>query len=218
MKDFLEEGAGPDGLPNHPWRFHREDRVARFTLATPDGRQTLSPGILRRLAGGITRAAASGAALAVVDSVVPGIFAAGANLRVIRALEPAEGYAFARTGQEALTEISEAPCATIAEIDGACFGGALDLAMACDVRIATPSASFCHPGPRVGIVTGWGGTVFARRILGSGRARRLFRAGEVFDARSALDFGLIDEVVEPERWGARRREIEDCLVEVSCFL
>lgn len=187
------------------WRVSREGAVARFVLDTGRETPTLSPEILEELAARIERQAETGAAAAIVASSRPGIFAAGADLRAIRALSAAEGYRYARTGQEALSRFARAACTTIAEIDGACFGGALDLAMACDIRIASDRARFAHPGPRLGIVTGWGGTVAAPRRIGTARARRLFRSGEVFDAGGALRLGLVDEVTPSGELPARVR-------------
>jgi len=185
------------------WRTSREGPVARFFLDTGERPPTLSPEILRELAGRIDREAAAGASVAVIASAAAGVFAAGADLRVVRELTPSVGYLYARTGQEALFRIARAACATIAEIDGACYGGALDLAMACDIRFASSRAAFCHPGPRLGIVTGWGGTVFAPRRIGVARARRLFRSGEVFDAPAAYSMGLVDELASSEDLSGR---------------
>jgi enoyl-CoA hydratase len=154
----------------------------------------------------------------VVESARPGLFAAGADLGAIRELTPAQGYAYARRGQEALVSLSRSGCVVVAEIDGACYGGALDLAMACHVRIATARAAFCHPGPRLGIVTGWGGTLFVRRCATGAGARRLFRAGEVFPAEAARALGLVDEVVTEDSWPRRTREIEAALVQASNLL
>ncbi len=185
------------------WRLSRDGGIARFALDTGDPTPTLSPEILDELAAAIDREAGSGAVVAVVASARPGIFAAGADLRVIRALSPAAGYRYARAGQTALGRIAGTRCTTIAEIDGACFGGALDLALSCDLRLASARSLFSHPGPRLGIVTGWGGTVRAPRIAGVARARRLFRSGEAFDAGTALELGLIDEVCAHSELGRR---------------
>jgi len=192
--------------------------VTRFALDSPDGRQTLSPGVLEDLQRGIAGAESEGAAVAVVESARPGLFAAGADLRAIRDLTPAQGYVYARRGQEALLSVSRSRCVVVAEIDGACYGGALDLAMACRIRIATARAAFCHPGPRLGIVTGWGGTLFVRRASGVGAARRVFRDGEVFPAETARALGLVDEVVAEESWRRRTREIEAALVQAAPLL
>ena len=192
--------------------------MTRFALASLDGRQTLSPGVLEDLARGIGRVETEGAAVAVVESARPGIFAAGADLHAIRELSAAQGHAYARRGQEALASIARSGCMVVAEIDGACYGGALDLAIACAVRVASPIATFCHPGPRLGIVTGWGGTLFVRRRAGVGRARRVFRSGEVFSAEGARALGLVDEVVPGGTWDRRTREIEAALAQAARFL
>jgi len=200
------------------WRVSRDGPVTRFALASPDGRQTLSPEILEELQRGVARAGAEGASVVVVESARPGLFAAGADLGAIRGLTPVQGYFYARRGQEALQSLSRSLCVVVAEIDGACYGGALDLAMACRVRIATDRATFCHPGPRLGIVTGWGGTLFVRRSTRVGTARRVFRAGEVFAAETARELGLVDEVVAEGSWRRRTGEIEAALVQASRFL
>lgn len=193
------------------WLSRREGLVARFLLESADRKQTLSPALLTELARQAGRAVASGAAVVVVESACEGIFASGADLSMIERLTPPEAFSYALEGQEALRTLSSVPAAVLAEIDGPCFGGALDLAMAGDVRIATSRASFSHPGARIGIITGWGGTVRARGLLGVAGMRRLFRSGEVFDANGARRIGLVDEVVEPGEWSRRRREVEELL-------
>lgn len=194
------------------WLVRRDGAVARFLLESPDRKQTLSPALLSELAREAGRAAASGAALLVVESACEGIFAAGADLSAIERLTPSDAFLYAREGQEALQTLRALPAPVLVEIDGPCFGGALDLAMACDVRIATDRSTFSHPGARIGIITGWGGTVWARGLLGAAGTRRLFRSGEVFDAESARRIGLIDEVVRQSEWEVRRRGLEEALV------
>ena len=199
------------------WRVFRDGPIARFELDTGAPTPTLSPEILEELAAAIDREAASGGAAAIAACARPGIFAAGADLRAVRALSPAAGYRYARTGQSALVRVAGAPCTTIAEIDGPCFGGALDLALACDIRLASSRSLFSHPGPRLGIVTGWGGTVRAPRIAGAGRARRLFRSGEVFGAEAALSLGLVDEVCEPPELRLRAESAASAAAESTVY-
>ena len=144
---------------------------------------------------------------AVIDSLSPetekliltgsdGVFASGADLREIARLEAAAVKGFAELGQGLMRRISEIPVPTIAAINGPCFGGALDLALACKRRIATPSATFCHPGARLGIITGWGGTQRLPRLIGEARALDMFFTAEPFPAEWALQAGLIDRVDE----------------------
>lgn len=193
------------------WTIERDGPISRFRLDSDDGRQTLSPGLLAELAEGAAAESGRGSSLITVESAREGLFAAGADLKRIRELSGPDAHSYALRGQEAIFALARVPAAIVAEIDGACFGGALDLAMACDVRLVSERATFCHPGPRLGFITGWGGTVLAPLLLGTAGARRLFRGGEVFDAASALRLGLVDEVIPGASWSARLREIEASL-------
>jgi len=83
---------------------------------------------------------------------------------------------------------------TIAAINGYCFGGALDLALACKRRLAAPSAKFAHPGAGLGIITGWGGTQRLPRLVGTANALELFFTAAPIDAKRAVSIGLIDEI------------------------
>ena len=107
-----------------------------------------------------------------------------------------EAYAFARLGQEVFASIERLPYLTVAFIDGDCFGGALDLVLAFDLRIATPRSRFAHPGARIGIVTGFGGTSRWRKVITRAAANQLFLANRTFNASEALEFGLIDRIGE----------------------
>ena len=92
---------------------------------------------------------------------------------------PWDAYEFARLGQELFDDIERLPCVTVALIDGDCFGGALDLVLAFDFRFATPRSRFAHPGARLGIVTGFGGTSRWRKVLTRRAANQLFLANRV---------------------------------------
>jgi enoyl-CoA hydratase/carnithine racemase len=119
-------------------------------------------------------------------------FASGANLWEISAISSAEAAAFARRGQKLMQKIANAPA--VAAINGICYGGALDLALACRHRIASPEAVFCHPGARLGIMTGWGGTQRLPRLIGEAAALEMFLTAEPIGAGKALTIGLVDEV------------------------
>jgi enoyl-CoA hydratase len=190
------------------WRTRRRGGLARFALESPDRRQTLSPELLETLADEAAAEVERGARLVVVESAHPGVFAAGADLSTIAALSPQGAHRYARRGQEALVRLAELPAVVLAEIDGPCFGGGLDLAMACDVVVSTDRSTFCHPGVRLGIVTGWGGTWFARRRLGEAGAARLFFDGRIFTAPEALVLGLVDEIIESRSWKPRLDRLE----------
>ena len=137
-----------------------------------------------------------GASLFVFRSGRANLFAAGADMAEMQRFTPFEAYDFARLGQEVFDAIEQLPCLTVALIDGDCFGGALDLILAFDLRFATPRSRFSHPGARLGIVTGFGGTSRWRKVLTRCAANQLFLANRVFSASEALDLGLVDRVAE----------------------
>jgi enoyl-CoA hydratase len=136
------------------------------------------------------------ASLFVFRSGRPNLFAAGADMAEMQRFTPFQAYEFARLGQELFATIERLPCVTVALIDGDCFGGALDLTLAFDLRFATPRSRFAHPGARLGIVTGFGGTSRWRGVISRRAASQLFLANRVFSADEALSLGLVDRVGE----------------------
>lgn len=123
-------------------------------------------------------------------------FASGADLREIAAVTAENAAGFARYGQETMVRIAALEMRTVAAINGFCFGGALDLALACDVRVASPNAKFAHPGAGLGIITGWGGTQRLPRLVGQTNALEMFFTAEAIDAERALHIGLVDIVTD----------------------
>ena len=107
------------------------------------------------------------------------------------------------------------PQPVIAAIDGLCFGGGLELALACDFRIATTRSQFGFPEITLGALPGSGGTQRAVRLLGLTRAKRLVLTGKGINARVAEDWGLVSELVEPEELDATVASLADHLVSLS---
>lgn len=154
------------------------------------GMNLLSSEALRELAAVLP----SDARLLVFTSARPNLFAAGADMSEMQRFTGHEAEEFARLGQELFARIERLPMVTVALIDGDCFGGALDLALAFDLRFATPCSRFAHPGSRIGIVTGFGGTTRWRNALSRPAANQLFLANRVLTAEEALRSGLVDRV------------------------
>ena len=124
------------------------------------------------------------------------LFAAGADMAEMQRFSAWDAWEFARLGQELFEAIERLPGIAVALIDGDCFGGALDLVLSFDLRFATPRSRFAHPGARLGIVTGFGGTSRWRNVLTRPAANQLFLANRVFSAQEALEIGLVDRVAE----------------------
>jgi enoyl-CoA hydratase len=122
------------------------------------------------------------------------VFASGANIRELAQLDSMTALQFSQLGQRVFQRIADAPQRTVAAINGYCIGGALDLALACDIRIASTDASFAHPGARLGIITGWGGTQRLPHIIQKGRALELFLTARRISSAEALEMGLVSSL------------------------
>lgn len=118
-------------------------------------------------------------------------FSAGADLNEITALTGPEALEFAKMGQALMRAVDHFPAPVIAAVRGYCMGGGLDLALACDLRIAHPHSVFGHRGAALGLITGWGGTQRLPRLVGKARAIEMFVAAEKLTAVRALDYGLV---------------------------
>lgn len=129
------------------------------------------------------------------------VFAAGADMQEMERFAPDDASGFASLGQSLFARIERLSCLTIALIDGDCFGGALDLALAFDLRVASPRSRFSHPGSRIGIVTGFGGTSRWRRHADAPSARALFLGNRILNASEALEHDVVDVVVDVTRGG-----------------
>lgn len=136
--------------------------------------------------------------LVVFRSGRPDLFAAGADMERMSRFSHHDAREFAALGQRVFDAISNLPVPTAVVIDGDCYGGALDLALAFDVRIATARSRFSHPGARIGIVTGFGGTVRIPRQLRKPAAARILMANDVLSAEDAQACGLIDAIAGDE--------------------
>lgn len=132
-------------------------------------------------------------------------FSAGADLEEIAVLDAPTAYEFSRMGQALMHSVEHFPAPVFAAVSGYCMGGGLDLALACDHRIASPHAIFGHRGAALGLLTGWGGTQRLPRLIGKARALQVFIAAEKISARRALELGLVDAVVEDPVAEAVRR-------------
>ena len=166
--------------------------IVRFTR--PEIRNPLSVEVLESLERIIDDGLASASVEKIVFTGTGNAFASGADLREIAALTSENAKEFSLRGQRLMAKIADASKPTIAAINGFCFGGALDLALACTHRIASPAATFCHPGAGLGIITGWGGTQRLPRLIGQANALEMFFTAAPISAANALRIGMVDSI------------------------
>jgi len=172
-----------------------ERGIIRFNQ--PASRNSLSQEVLAALDSAITTLTARLDINIIIFTGTADVFASGANLRELSELNPDQARSFSERGQALFQRIADARQLTIAAINGYCMGGALDLALACDVRVASVNAIFAHPGAGLGIITGWGGTQRLPRVIGRALASELFFTARRFSASEALQMGLVTALADP---------------------
>lgn len=180
-----------------------DDHIAIIRFSRPVQRNPLSRQTLSDLSTTLSQLANRDEINSVIFTGTADVFASGANIKELAQLGPAAALDFAKLGQGIFQTIADSPKLTIAAINGYCMGGALDLALSCDLRIASPSAVLAHPGVRLGIITGWGGTQRLPRLIPKGAALELLLTGKRIAADEALRIGLVHTVAEQPIFTAR---------------
>lgn len=121
-------------------------------------------------------------------------FAVGADITQMAGFEPLQAFDFAKLGQSLFSLMEEIGKPVIGALNGIAMGGGFDLAMACDIRLASDRLLMAHPGSKLGIITGFCGTQKLPRLAGANRAREIFMTAESFGADEALRMGVVNRV------------------------
>ncbi|HKV93695.1 MAG TPA: enoyl-CoA hydratase/isomerase family protein [Candidatus Angelobacter sp.] len=168
-------------------------------MASTDGTNILSMARVAALLAAVDELRAEAEAGALKALIITGnekFFSVGADLNEISQLSGPAAFEFSRRGQELMLMIDRFSVPVIAAIRGYCMGGSMDLALACDYRIAAPNAMFGHRGASLGVITGWGGTQRLPRLIGKARALQMFLLAEMVSAEEALRIGLVNGIAD----------------------
>ena len=125
-------------------------------------------------------------------------FVAGADISEMAHLDEPQGFEFGRLGAQVFRKIEVLPIPVIAAVNGFALGGGCELAMSCDIRIASSKAKFGQPEVGLGIIPGFSGTYRLPKLIGQGYAKEMIYTGKVIRADEALRIGLVNAVYEPE--------------------
>ncbi|MAQ83274.1 MAG: enoyl-CoA hydratase [Maritimibacter sp.] len=172
-------------------RLDRDGALWTVTLDRPDKANALTKPMLAELAG--IAADAAGQAQALILTGTGSVFSAGADLEEARA-----GLATDPVWEQLSGAIAALPCLTVAALNGTLAGGAFGMALACDLRLSVPSARFFYPVMKLGFLPQPSDPVRLRALVGPARARMILMAGQKIPADTALSYGLVDELVEPD--------------------
>ena len=173
----------------------REGAVAIVTVARPEALNALNTETNERLASVVNELSADEAVRAVVlTGAGESSFVAGADIAEMRHFSAEEARRFGALGQSVMSGIEAAPQPWIAAVNGFALGGGCELALACDVRLASEKAKFGQPEIGLGITPGFGGTQRLPRMVGEGWAKYLVLSGRHIRAEEALRIGLVQAV------------------------
>jgi enoyl-CoA hydratase/carnithine racemase len=190
---------------NHEELFllERSSDVAVLRLVSSDGTNKLSWARLTALHSVIEELKDEAQSSRIKGLIITGnekFFSVGADLNEVSRLTAPQGFEFSRAGQALTLAVDRFPVPVAAAIQGYCMGAGMDLILACDYRIAAPTAVFGHRGASLGVLTGFGGTQRLPRLIGTARAMQMFLLAEMVKADEALKIGLVDEIAaDPAR-------------------
>jgi enoyl-CoA hydratase/carnithine racemase len=126
------------------------------------------------------------------------VFVAGADISAMSAMTKTQAEQFSLLGQGVLSKLEALPCVTIAAVNGYALGGGCEVALACDLRIASTEAQMGQPEVKLGLIPGFGGTQRLARLVGPARAKEMILLGENYTAEDCLRMGLVNAVVPAE--------------------
>lgn len=167
-----------------------EAGVLSLELDRPDALNALTDDLVAGIEAALETVDRSTVRCVVLSGAGERAFSAGADVSVFEDLDPVEGTAWT-----VFERLADFPRPSVASIDGACLGAGLELALACDIRLATERSTFGQPEIRLGFIPGAGGIQRLQRLVGSGRAKELVYRGHQIDAGTADRWGLVNRAV-----------------------
>ena len=189
---------------------------AAITFVTEEGLNVLSSSVLREFGEVLTKLKDQAGVRTTAVAAEGKVFIAGADIKEMANFSRQDARAYGALGQAVFNELASLSSITVAAINGAAMGGGLEMALACDFRIAVASAKLALPETSLALTPGWGGIGRLTRLIGPARAKRLFLSATPVLATEGVAFGLVDEVVDaPEALPARVGEFCKSFVRAS---
>lgn len=188
-------------MPYKKLRIEVRNRVGYLLLDSGARFNKLSVTTIRELKRALNQLEEDDGVGCILLSGWPGeSFAVGADIGQMRPFTPQDALQFADLGQSLFDQMEQISRPIVGALNGITMGGGCDLALACDIRIASDRLLIAHPGARLGIITGFCGTQKLPRLVGKNRAREIFVTCDSYNASEALQMGLVDRVVSADRY------------------
>ncbi len=171
--------------------------ICLLTISCPQTLNALNGDILSELDDFISDIP-EGTSVLIIRGDGPKSFVAGADISQMAGFNEAEGLEFGRLGAKVFRKIEDLDIPVIAAVNGFALGGGCELAMACDIRIASSNAKFGQPEVKLGIIPGFSGTYRLPKLVGQGYAKEMIYSGRNISAEEAHRIGLVNHVLQPE--------------------
>lgn len=188
-------------------RIERDGAVATITMDRPEALNAFNTEQLEALRDAVAEVAGDPSIRCAILTGAGRAFAAGADIKEMAGKSAQEGLAFGRLGHGIGMAINAAPQPWIAAVNGHALGGGCEIALACDIRLASEAATLGQPEVGLGILPGWGATQRLTRLVGSGIASELIFTGRRLKADEARGLGLVNAVYPVGELMDRAREM-----------
>lgn len=176
--------------------FEKEDSIGLLTINRPQVLNALNRETMTEISQVVGKIATDPeVAVLIITGAGEKSFVAGADISEMRTLSALEGRAWSKFSQATFNALENLPQPVIAAVNGYALGGGCELAMSCDIRIASEKAKFGQPEVLLGVVAAFAGTQRLPRLVGKGRAKELLFTGDQIDAAEACRIGLVNKVV-----------------------
>lgn len=176
----------------------KKDGVAILKINRPEALNSINSEVLQGISDAVDDVAADPEIRVMIVTGEGKAFVAGADIAAMSVMNQEQGLAFGRLGAKVFRKIETMDKPSIAAVNGFALGGGCELAMACDIRLASEKAKFGQPEVSLGITAGYSGTQRLPRIVGKSVAMELLLTGGQIKAAEALRIGLVSKVTEPE--------------------
>lgn len=176
-------------------KYRREGRIAILTISRPKSLNALNAMVLVELGNAIDMINNDSEVYALIITGDGKSFVAGADINEMKNYNSEQGRAWGELGSSVFNKIDKMKIPTIAAVNGFALGGGCELAMACDLRIASENAKFGQPEVSLGITPGYSGCVRLPRLVGIAKAKELIYTGDYISACEAAKIGLVNKVV-----------------------
>ncbi len=176
-------------------RVESDDSVAVLTVDRQEKLNALDGQVVEEIGQALLELESEGPRVIIVTGAGERAFIAGADIRAMSVMDPIEAKRFSEIGHAAMALLDRSPIPTIAAVNGYALGGGCEVALACDIRIASENANFGFPEVGLGILPSFGGTQRLPRLIGPALAKELIFTGRRIGAEEAREIGLANRVV-----------------------